>query len=124
LHGKVPRLRLVDGWPVKLNAQVTWRAAQVVDAGDDVNLGTIKSQWQTVGGSVIRADISDAGDGPLQVRGRFVATALGWRLQARAQPRGRRPALRRLLERIGTSTGDGAITIRYRGGIAAAAPAP
>jgi general secretion pathway protein N len=122
LHGKVSRLRLVDGWPVKLKAQVTWRSAQVIEDGKDVKLGTIQSQWQAQGGTVIHADIADADDGPLHVRGRFVATALGWRLEAHARPRGRAPALRRLLERIGTPAADGSITIGYRGGLAAPAP--
>ncbi|HET7300165.1 MAG TPA: type II secretion system protein N, partial [Oleiagrimonas sp.] len=52
--GHVDKLRLVDGWPVQLQANVTWQSAQVGDAGREVMLGDIQSRWQAPGGTVIR----------------------------------------------------------------------
>ncbi|HET6586869.1 MAG TPA: type II secretion system protein N [Oleiagrimonas sp.] len=123
--GHVDKLRLVDGWPTQLQARVTWRSAQVDDAEREVMLGDIQSRWQTQGGSVIRADLADEGtDGPLSLRGQFVATTLGWRLDVTMRPRGAHPALRRLLERFGQRQPDGSVRMQRHGGLAMAEIAP
>lgn len=118
LEGQVDKLRLVDGWPVQLQAHATWQAAQVIDQGRSVMLGDLESNWSTPGGSVIRADLGDAGKGPLDLDGRFVATTLGWRLQATLHPRGDDPGLRRFLDRFGQRQSDGSVRIERHGGLA------
>lgn len=115
--GHVDKLRLVDGWPVQLQARVTWQSAQVDDAGREVRLGDLQSRWQARGGSVIHADLGDAGNGPLDLRGQFVATALGWRLDVAMRPRGAHPALRRLLDRLGQRQPDGSVRMQRHGGL-------
>lgn len=118
--GHVDKLRLTDGWPVQLQAHVRWQSARINDQGQDVTLGDIQSRWTAPGGSVIHADLADAGHGPLRLRGQFVATALGWRLNADMRPRGAHPDLRRWLERLGQRQPDGSVRMQRHGGLAMA----
>lgn len=118
--GHVDTLRLTDGWPVQLQAQVTWQSARIDDQGREVMLGDIQSHWTAPGGSVIHADLADAGTGPLHLRGQFVATALGWRLDASMRPRGLHPGLRRWLDRLGQQQPDGSVRLQRHGGLAMA----
>lgn len=118
LKGQVDKLRLVDGWPVRLQAHATWQAAQAIEQGQGVVLGDLESQWSAPGGSVIRADLADAGKGPLDLEGRFVVTTLGWRLQATLHQKRDDPGLRRLLDRFGQRQSDGSVRIERHGGLA------
>ncbi len=121
LEGQVADMRLVDGWPVRLQARVTWQSAQAGAPGRRVVLGDLESRWSASGGGAIRADLADAGrGGPLGLEGRFVATALGWRLQATLRPRRADPKLRRLLERFGQRQPDGSVRVERHGGLAMA----
>lgn len=118
LEGKIDRLRLADGWPVLVEARVDWRSARAVQQGREVDLGDFRSQWQSPGGSVIRADLADEGQGPLALDGQLMVTALGWRLDATLQQRRAEPGLRRLLERLGQRGADGSVRVRRHGGLA------
>lgn len=121
LEGQVAEVRLVDGWPVQLQAHVAWQSAQAEVQGRRVMLGELESRWSAPGGSVIQADLTDAGNrGPLDLEGRFVATALGWRLQATLRSRRAEPGLRRLLDRYGQRQSDGSVRIERHGGLAMA----
>lgn len=117
LEGKVDRLRLADGWPVHIAARVDWHAAQATDHGQVVQLGDFHSRWQSPGGSVIRADLEDTGQGPVALDGKFLVTALGWRLEATARQRGAEPGLRQVLERLGRREADGRVRIQRHGGL-------
>lgn len=118
LQGKVAAMRLVDGWPVRLQARVDWRSAQVTSPDGTVALGHLQSRWQAPGGSVVQADLADAGGGPVALDGQLVVTALGWRMHAVARPRHPDPALSRLLERFGQRRADGSVRMQRHGGLA------
>lgn len=119
LRGQVRRLRLSDGWPTVLEADVAWHDATATTRdGRTVALGGFRSHWTAPGGSVVQADLDDSGDGPVALDGRFVVTSLGWRLDARARARRPEPGLDALLRQLGERDADGAVRLRRRGGLA------
>lgn len=118
LQGDVVNARLVEGWPTRLDARVRWQDAAVVQAhGRAVVLGDLLSQWQAVGGTVLKADVRDSGTGPLRVRGAFTATVLGWRLQARLTPRGHHAPLQDWLRKVGQPAAEGGFDVERSGGL-------
>lgn len=119
LVGKVNDLRLVNGWPGVLEARVDWRTATLLKDGHALDLGDLRSNWQSRPGGVISGGLTDTGDGAVALDGGVVVSALGWRVDVTVRQRHANPRLARLLDRLGTRDGTGAVEIRYRGGLAA-----
>lgn len=117
LRGEVARMRLVHGWPTRLDARVRWHDARIATQDRSVALGELLSRWEASGGTVVTVDLHDSGTGPLRLRGQFVATLLGWRLHAILTPREGHAGLRRLLRRFGRPMPDGSVRIERRGGL-------
>lgn len=116
--GKVNVLRLVDGWPGVLDARVDWRSARLLGHGSPLDLGTLRSRWQSRAGGVINGGLTDVGDGPVALDGGVVVSALGWRVDVTVRQRDADPRMSRLLDHLGTREASGAVQIRRRGGLA------
>lgn len=117
LQGMIGGATLAAGWPSRLDARLDWHDAAVVTQGRQLALGEWTSHWRAAGGTVVTAQLRDAGGGPVRLRGTFTATPIGWRLAADLQPRTPDAALRDLLQRLGTPTPDGGVRIERRGGL-------
>lgn len=118
LQGVITKASLVSGWPSRLDARLNWRDAAVVTQDRRLAFGEWTSRWHSAGGTVVTAQLRDANNGPVQLRGTFTVTPLGWRLAAMLTPRdGNDDALRRWLQRLGTPMPDGGIRIDRQGGL-------
>lgn len=117
LQGDVARAHLVQGWPTRLEAKVRWHAAAAVTRGREVALGEWLSHWQASGGTVVTADLSDDGSGPVRLAGTFTATPLGWRLAALLTPRRDSAGLRQWLQRLGKPAPGGGVRVERHGGL-------
>ncbi|WP_426688947.1 type II secretion system protein N [Rhodanobacter ginsengiterrae] len=123
LQVAVVHVVLHGGWPMQLDAQATWRDAAVRTTQGDLALGEVRARAQAEQG-VIRAQLHDAGGGPLQLAGALQLSPLGWRLDATLRARQTDPALQRWLATLGTPAADGSVHIQRHGGLAGIAPAP
>lgn len=117
LQATIVDARLVAGWPTRLDASVRWNDAAVVDDGQRIVLGDLQSRWHAAGGTVVTAQLEDAGTGPIALHGTFTATPLGWRLDAALTPRTDAAGLHRWLERVGQPMPDGGVEVERRGGL-------
>jgi len=112
------QLRVRNGWPDSVSGHLRWRRAAVQGPDEAVALGELVAD---LGGShgVIRADLHDAGDGPLQLAGLAQLSPIGWRLDARLSPREPTPALQRWLARLGPPDAQGAVHLQRGAGLGA-----
>lgn len=123
LRARIPHAVLRAGWPMQMEASVTWRDAVMHTVQGDIALGQLGATLQARGG-LIHADLRDAGQGPLQLKGTLQVSPLGWRLDATLRTRQADPPLRRWLATLGTPAADGSVQLQRHGGLAIGAPAP
>ena len=88
--------------------------------GESIALGNLTTDLAAANG-VMHGQLGDDGSGPLRVNGQWQASPLGWRLDARLQPRTGDPALRNWLAHLGPPDPDGSVRLHRRGGLAAVA---
>ncbi|HUB88664.1 MAG TPA: type II secretion system protein N [Dyella sp.] len=119
---QAPQAQLQGHWPMQLDATGTWSHAAVRTPQGKVSLGTLSLAVSGQSGA-IRGTLSDDGNGALQTVGRLSFSPLGWDLQLRLVPRSDNPALLSWLRSFGEPAADGALELRYRGGLAQLSPA-
>lgn len=119
---QAPQARLQSNWPMRLDATGTWADAAVRTPQGEVSLGTLSLAITGQSGA-IRGTLNDDGSGPLQTAGRLSFSPLGWDLQLRLVPRGDDPAVLGWLRSLGKPAADGALDLRYRGGLVQLGPA-
>ena len=119
---QAPQAQLQGRWPMQLDAIGTWSHAAVRTPQGKVSLGTLSLALNGEAGA-IRGTLSDDGNGALQTTGRLSFSPLGWDLQLHLVPRSDNPALLSWLHSFGKPTADGALELRYRGGLAQLSPA-
>ncbi|MHA6204436.1 type II secretion system protein N [Dyella soli] len=115
-------VRLSGGWPLEMDASITWQpAAMRVPRLGELPLGTLLLTLHSSKG-VVEGTLHDDGSGPLQVAGRLQLSPLGRRFTAEAKPREPNAGLQRWLSGLGTTDARGVTHINYSGGLAAALP--
>jgi general secretion pathway protein N len=123
IEGKVPRAELQGNWPVALDADVLWRAAAVKTPEGHITLGSIALKAGSQAG-ILRASLSDDGQGSLLVHAALAASPLGWRLDGQLVPRIKDTALSHLIARFGPLGHDGAVNLQRKAGLAPSITTP
>jgi general secretion pathway protein N len=123
IEGKVPRAELQGNWPVALDADVLWRAAAVKTPEGHITLGGIALKAGSQAG-ILRATLSDDGQGSLLVHAALAASPLGWRLDGQLVPRIKDTALSHLIARFGPPGRDGAVNLQRKAGLAPSITTP
>lgn len=117
VEGRIPRAELQGNWPVALDADVAWRKASIRTPEGDVTLGGIALTTGASGG-VMRATITDDGEGSLAVNATLAASPLGWRMEGKLVPRVDDSALAHLIARFGPPGRDGSVNLQRKAGLA------
>lgn len=118
LTGAVHTLRIKDGWPTRLDADVTWKSAAGRYAGQQPGLGTVRSHWQSGSARVVNATLRTTHTSPVALDGDVTITAFGWRLNATLQAPSDDGALRQWLAQVGQREAGGQYRVVRHGGLA------
>ena len=104
-------------WPISLSGTGRWENATMVTSQGTLALGTLHWEAQA-SNAVLKGSFGDVRDseGALQLSGSFGVSALGWRYDLEAQPRGHRPGLQRWLATLGPVRPDGTLHLEQSGG--------
>jgi general secretion pathway protein N len=117
VEGRIPHAELQGNWPVGLEADIAWRKAAVRTPEGYVILGNIALRASSQGG-VVRANLSDDGEGSLAVNAVLAASPLGWRMEGKLVPRISDSALSHLIARFGPLGRDGSVNLQRKAGLA------
>ena len=108
--------QLQGNWPMQVDATGTWSQAAIRTTQGIVPIGTLLLKVNGQSG-VLHASLDDDGHSPLQTAGRLSFSPLGWDLRLDLKPRTEDPALLHWLHSMGSSSADGGVQLRYRGGL-------
>lgn len=117
VEGRIPRAELQGNWPVVLDADIAWRKAALRTPEGYIGLGRLGLKAASVGG-VLRATLSDDGEGSLAVNAVLAASPLGWRIEGKLVPRLSDSALSHLIARFGPLGRDGSVNLQRKAGLA------
>ncbi len=111
---RLDTLQLQNNVPTALQGRAAWRDAAVSGA-DQASFGTIVASFGPQAGG-FGGTVADEG-GPLEVRGQFKTTLLGYEAHATLRPRDDNPQVARALRHIGQPQADGSVEFRVSGGL-------
>lgn len=117
VEGRIPRAELQGNWPVSLDADIAWRKAALRTPEGYITLGGLGLKATSLGG-VLRATLSDDGEGSLAVSATLAASPLGWRMEGKLAPRIADSALTHLIARFGPIGRDGSVNLQRKAGLA------
>lgn len=117
VEGRIPRAELQGNWPVVLDAEIAWQKAALRTPEGYIALGRLCLKAASVGG-VLRANLSDDGEGSLAVNAALAASPLGWRIEGKLVPRLSDSALSHLIARFGPLGRDGSVNLQRKAGLA------
>lgn len=111
---RLDALQLQNNVPTALQGRATWRDAAVSGA-DQASFGTIVADFGPQAGG-FGGNVKDEG-GPLEVKGEFKTTLLGYEARATLRPRDGNPQVTRALRHIGQPQEDGSVEFHVSGGL-------
>ena len=111
---RLDTLQLQNNVPTALQGRATWRDAAVSGA-DQASFGTIVADFGPQAGG-FGGTVKDEG-GPLEVKGEFKTTLLGYEARATLRPRDGNPQVTRALRHIGQPQEDGSVEFHVSGGL-------
>lgn len=111
---KLDTLQMQNKVPTALQGRATWRDAAVGGA-DQASFGNIVATFGPQAGG-FGGIVTDEG-GPLDVKGEFKTTLMGYDAHATLRPRDGNPQVTRALRHIGQPQEDGSVEFRVSGGL-------
>ncbi|HET6433253.1 type II secretion system protein N [Dyella sp.] len=115
---QLEQMQVINGWPDSVTGRVRWPEAVMQTPQATVALGELLAELSGSHG-VLRADLHDAGAGPLALAGVIQLSPIGWRLDARLSARHADPALQRWLTRLGPPDAQGVVHLQRGAGVGA-----
>ena len=109
-------LELRNRVPVALQGEAVWNDAGVSGAEQAV-FGTLRAEFAALPGGGFGGRVSDQGDGPLAVDGKFSTSLLGFEARATLRARDGNPQVQSALRHIGQMQPDGSVVYELRGGL-------